>query len=353
VREYFNIDDIQPFKEYLNNNNDNYNYDKQLSLIDDNEYIGKAKFPVEIHTNNNNFTDKPNHYAKEFEYNCYPQENCSFSNSYPNNKIKKITGDIMISSYYPPNINENAYTLNQKRLNSNSSDSFLYEKVDKKFNEKSNNENSKHNSSSSNKNNNKSNSKYIFYLKKGGNNSNQIQLKEDKLSPPSSRDYNANPKKPANHNQKKTACTCKQTKCLKLYCECFASGNYCKNCSCVCCNNLPQFEVERSISIKQAKVKNKHAFKPKVETSSEKHSKGCKCVQSNCLKNYCECFQNGISCCKDCKCRNCRNLSQPEEEQPPVNAPTFESNKLFDLKLLSKQEEETYDNSKNTKVQDY
>eukprot|EP00250_Pteridium_aquilinum_P034489 c7661_g1_i1 orf=2-604(-) len=34
-------------------------------------------------------------------------------------------------------------------------------------------------------------------------------------------------------------CNCKNSRCLKLYCECFASGTYCDGCNCVnCCNNV-------------------------------------------------------------------------------------------------------------------
>jgi hypothetical protein len=33
-------------------------------------------------------------------------------------------------------------------------------------------------------------------------------------------------------------CNCKRSNCLKLYCECFASGVYChKHCNCVNCFN--------------------------------------------------------------------------------------------------------------------
>jgi hypothetical protein len=37
-------------------------------------------------------------------------------------------------------------------------------------------------------------------------------------------------------------CSCSKSKCLKLYCECFAKGVHCgPECGCTCCNNLEQF----------------------------------------------------------------------------------------------------------------
>ena len=36
-------------------------------------------------------------------------------------------------------------------------------------------------------------------------------------------------------------CTCKKTKCIKKYCECFSSGNLCYNCKCENCENKPYF----------------------------------------------------------------------------------------------------------------
>ncbi len=35
-------------------------------------------------------------------------------------------------------------------------------------------------------------------------------------------------------------CNCKKSKCLKLYCDCFAAGVYCQNCSCSCCLNTEE-----------------------------------------------------------------------------------------------------------------
>ena len=40
-----------------------------------------------------------------------------------------------------------------------------------------------------------------------------------------------------NNSSIPTKCTCKNSNCFKLYCECFANGRYCDNCSCANCKN--------------------------------------------------------------------------------------------------------------------
>ena len=45
-------------------------------------------------------------------------------------------------------------------------------------------------------------------------------------------------------------CNCKYSKCLKLYCECFSSGDYCIDCNCVNCLNKLEFEVKFKIGFK-------------------------------------------------------------------------------------------------------
>lgn len=41
--------------------------------------------------------------------------------------------------------------------------------------------------------------------------------------------------------KKRVNCNCKKTKCLKLYCECFAAGEFCRpDCKCDGCKNLTE-----------------------------------------------------------------------------------------------------------------
>lgn len=66
-------------------------------------------------------------------------------------------------------------------------------------------------------------------------------------------------------------CNCKRSRCIKLYCECYASGNFCNGCKCVSCLNLKIHEDSRNKAIKSVLEKNPSAFQPKI---SEKMSEG-------------------------------------------------------------------------------
>ncbi|CAH8261459.1 unnamed protein product [Arabidopsis lyrata] len=120
-------------------------------------------------------------------------------------------------------------------------------------------------------------------------------------------------------------CNCKKSKCLKLYCECFAAGVYCiEPCSCIDCFNKPIHEETVLATRKQIESRNPLAFAPKVIRSADsimeagddasktpasaRHKRGCNCKKSNCLKKYCECYQGGVGCSVNCRCEGCKNV---------------------------------------------
>lgn len=110
--------------------------------------------------------------------------------------------------------------------------------------------------------------------------------------PPPGGKENRNKKTPV----KRSICNCKKSRCLKLYCECFAAELFCQGCNCTDCRNTPDAGAEREKAIKDTRAKNSKAFQTRFGVKEEEegttpqriHNMGCKCKKSECLKKYCE-----------------------------------------------------------------
>ncbi|XP_061376459.1 CRC domain-containing protein TSO1-like [Gastrolobium bilobum] len=160
-----------------------------------------------------------------------------------------------------------------------------------------------------------------------------------KLSPPDAGPKEFDEPSPSK-KQKKTSittdkngckrCNCKKSKCLKLYCDCFAAGLYCTEpCSCHGCFNRHEHEDKVVETKLQIQSRNPNAFAPKItaETpsnnmedenlttpSSARHKRGCNCKRSMCMKKYCECFQAEVGCSSGCRCEGCKNVFGRKED---------------------------------------
>ena len=117
-------------------------------------------------------------------------------------------------------------------------------------------------------------------------------------------------KKMYRHNQRSeddtvSSCSCKKSKCLKLYCDCFQSGKVCdpNECECKGCKNTEGSKA-RTNAIEECIKRRPDAFEPRTR---EDDDQGCRCRKSQCLKMYCICFNQGVECSDDCRCKNCKN----------------------------------------------
>ena len=108
------------------------------------------------------------------------------------------------------------------------------------------------------------------------------------------------------------SCNCKKSKCLKLYCECFASGQYCAGCKCNECHNTAEYIKERKAAITRISKKNPLGFIRRLPDNSHNQLVGCNCKKSECQRNYCSCYRTGLACTKLCKCVQCKNLLDVE-----------------------------------------
>jgi len=85
------------------------------------------------------------------------------------------------------------------------------------------------------------------------------------FNPPSTEAKSVTPKK-------KKHCNCRNSKCLKMYCECFQEQQFCDGCNCSNCGNIVGNEKARQEAINAIVQRNPLAFQPKIENGPSTHN---------------------------------------------------------------------------------
>lgn len=134
----------------------------------------------------------------------------------------------------------------------------------------------------------------------------------------------------------KVKCSCKASRCLKLYCLCFANSGFCsEGCSCKNCHNTAAVPDVVREARETVLARDPRAFDPKVRLSlvggsaagrpaggsgdgrpadscrNDIHAKGCNC-RKGCSKKYCVCRELRVECGPRCTCsgpQGCQNRS--------------------------------------------
>lgn len=136
-----------------------------------------------------------------------------------------------------------------------------------------------------------------------------------------------------------SCCSCKKSRCIKLYCECFARGNECgSSCGCQSCLNAPQYSELKKLVVKEIVCRNPQAFSGRAALQPRPNRRACRCRKTACSKRYCECVAAGLPCSSECRCCDCSNGKAHDSSHPSPNHKPVKSRKNFIETLSEKLE---------------
>ena len=128
--------------------------------------------------------------------------------------------------------------------------------------------------------------------------------------------------------ESKPKCTCSKTGCLKKYCACFAKNKFCEDCDCKNCENKPKKGTNNN-TLEQNIIN----YGNNIISNEQKTQRIiCNCTKSNCMKKYCECYKQNMSCNSLCRCIDCSNKNNINNFNNLNNCIKSEKN---DLNLLN------------------
>ncbi|KHG19476.1 hypothetical protein F383_23962 [Gossypium arboreum] len=123
-------------------------------------------------------------------------------------------------------------------------------------------------------------------------------------------------------------CNCKKTKCLKLYCDCFAAGIYCAEpCSCQGCFNRPEYEETVLETRKQIESRNPLAFAPKIVQP----------VTEFPLSN-----RANVGCSIGCRCEGCKNVYGKKKDYCVTEEMVNRSGEISESRVAAKPKKEIF-----------
>lgn len=142
--------------------------------------------------------------------------------------------------------------------------------------------------------------------------------------------------------ERRGKCGCKNSQCIQLYCKCFRGQNFCLDCDCTGCLNLPDSNP-RTAALHTLYAQNSLTFNARAASplSASAHTandsaarpsaqKRCNCRHSRCRQKYCECFLQGAGCGAQCTCLGCLNDERPRLDATRAARPHAARDALLD-----------------------